>query len=172
MRFKIIILVLLALSLTFVGANSALAVDATANVTLSATVTSIAELTLSTATVSFPNANPGTVPNVSATENGATITAHVRTGSSTPASLSVLAADDLTSGSDVIPMTAVSSTTTNTSGTFFTTGAIPWSKTAPVTLGGGASGSYTGTVNWTLANSWSYATGNYTAAATYTLTAP
>ena len=115
-----------------------------------------------------------TVTNIPANENGAVVTAKVKTGSSAnSATLKVLAADDLKSGTDTIPITNVTSTATNTTGSFFTAGPVTWSKTAPgATVGQGNSGSYAGTFNWFLANSWTYPIGSYTATATYTLTAP
>jgi hypothetical protein len=39
-------------------------------------------------------------------------------------------------------------------------------------VGSGQSGNYNGTFNWALDNLWTYATGTYTAHATYTLLAP
>jgi hypothetical protein len=147
--------------------------SATKDVTLSATVSSSAKLTLATNTITFPDADPDLTTNIPANENGAVVTAKVKTGSSTSATLKVLAADDLKSGTDTIAITNVTSTATNTSGSFFTAGPVNWSKTAPgATVGQGNSGSFAGTFSWFLANSWTYPTGAYTANATYTLTAP
>jgi len=171
MRGKTVVLAILALML--MGAGAAWGATATKDVTLSATVSSAAKLTLATSTVTFPDADPDTVPSISANENGAVVTAKVKTGSATTATLKVLAADDLKSGSDVIPITNVTSTATNTSGSFFLAGPVTWSNTSPgATVGQGNSGSFAGTFSWFLANSWAYATGSYTATATYTLTAP
>jgi hypothetical protein len=156
-----------------IGAGAAWGASATKDVTISATVASTAKLTLNTSTITFPDADPDVTTSIPANENGAVVTAKVKTGSSTSATLNVLAADDLKSGSDAIPITNITSSATNTSGSFFSAGPITWSKTTPgVTVGQGNSGSYTGTFSWFLANSWTYATGNYTAQAQYTLTAP
>lgn len=172
MKCKTMMLMMLALIL--IGAGAAWGADATKNVTLSATVASTAKLTLSTSTITFPDGDPDIPSPIAALENGAIVTAKVKTGSSAnSATLKVLAADDLKSGSDTIPITNVTSTATNTSGSFFTAGPVTWSKTAlGATVGQGNSGSFSGTFNWFLANSWTYATGNYTTTAIYTLTAP
>jgi hypothetical protein len=171
MRYKNILLIMLAL--TLVGTGAAWGASATANVTLSATVNSSAKLSLATNTITFPDADPDTVLSIPANENGSVVTAKVKTGSATTATLNVLASTDLKSGSDTIPITNITSKATNTTGTFFSAGPVTWSTTSPGALvGQGKSGSYTGTISWFLANSWDYATGSYTATATYTLTAP
>ena len=143
------------------------------NVTLSATVSSTAKLTLAT-TTTFRYGRLDTVTNIPANENGAIVKAKVKSGSTAnSATLKVLATDDLKSGTDTIPITNVTSTATNTSGSFFLAGPITWSKTSPgVTVGQGNSGSFAGTFNWFLASNWTYPTGAYTGHATYTLTAP
>jgi hypothetical protein len=171
MQCKTMMLTILALLL--IGVGAAWGASATANVTLSATVSSSAKLTLATSTITFPDSDPDSVLSIPATQNPAVVTAKVKTGSATSATLKVLAVDDLKSGTDTIPITAVTSTAANTTGSFFTAGPVNWSKTTPgATVGGGNSGSYAGTFSWFLANSWTYATGAYTASATYTLTAP
>ena len=171
MKLKTILLMIVAL--TLVGAGAAWGVQATADVKMAATVSSSAKLTLAASTITFPDADPDTTKSIPANENGAIVTAKVKTGSSTTATLKVLAADDLKSGTDTIAITNVTSSATNSSGSFFSAGPITWSKTSPgVTVGQGESGSYSGTFSWFLANSWNYATGSYTANATYTLLAP
>jgi hypothetical protein len=161
------------LALIVIGAGAAWGATATKDVTLSATVSSTAKLTLATSTITFPDADPDTVTSIPANENGAAVTAKVKTGSSTSATLKVLAAGDLISGTDTIPIINVTSTATNSSGSFFSAGPITWSKTSPgATVGQGNSGSFAGTFSWFLANNWNYPTGAYTAHATYTLTAP
>jgi hypothetical protein len=175
MKSKIAISGILVLILGFVGIGLVEAATDTASVTLSAQVTSMATLTLSTSTISFVNADPTSTPSIQATEQDIAVTASVRTASSPvgTATLKVLAADDLKSGSDVIPITAVTSTAANISGSFFAAGPVTWSKTSPgATVGSGNSGYFTGTFNWFLANSWTYPTGSYSATAIYTLTAP
>ena len=105
---------------------------------------------------------------IPATENPVNVTAKVKTGSASTATLTVLAAGDLTSGGDTIAITNVSWTAT---GTGFIAGTM--SKTTAQSAGSWTgSGNRSGTFSYVLANSWSYATGTYTANATYTLTAP
>jgi hypothetical protein len=175
MKRKTAVLAILVLGFSFMCAGFVEAATDTASVTLSATVSSMATLTLGTSTVTFANANPTTTANVQATEQNIAVTASVRTASSPvgTATLYVLAADDLKSGTDVIPITAVTSTAANTSGTFFAAGPVTWSKSSQGALvGSGNSGYFTGTFNWFLANSWTYPTGSYGTTAIYTLTAP
>ena len=171
MKSKIFLLAILALTLTFMGAGFAEAVTSQATVTLGATVSSYAALTLATGTVTFPNGTPPTA--IDASENGAIVTANFRTASTAPATLMVLSTDLTDANLDVIPVTAISSTATNTSGGFFLAGPVTWSKTGNgAQVGTGQSGSYAGTFSWSLVNLWTYATGSYSGSAVYTLTAP
>jgi hypothetical protein len=172
MKGKTMMLTILALLL--IGAGAAWGANSTANVNLSATVSSTAKLTLDTTTITFPDKDPDVVASIPANENGAIVTAKVKTGSSAnSATLKVVAATDLKSGSDTIPITNVTSTATNTTGSFFTASPGAWTTTAPgLTVGQGNSGSYSGSFSWFLANSWTYPIGSYAATATYTLTAP
>jgi hypothetical protein len=172
MNRKLALLAILALTLTFMGAGLAQAVTSTAPVTISATVSSSATLTLANTTITFANQTPPTA--MVAAENGAAVTATFRTASTAPGTLQVVAAGDLTdANTDVIPITNLTSTATNGTGNFFLPGPITWSKTGQgATVGTGVSGTYAGTFSWSLVNSWAYPTGTYTTTATYTLTAP
>ena len=78
------------------------AASATSNVTVSATVAATAKLSLSSSTVSFANADPDTTPSIAATEGAITITAKGKTSTGSTITLTVLAADDLKSGTDAI----------------------------------------------------------------------
>jgi hypothetical protein len=170
-RGKRILLLMLALAL--VGAGAAWGASATKDVTLSATVSSTAKLTLDASTITFPGADPDTTSSIPANENGAAVTAKVKTGATSTATLTVEATDHLRSGTDVIPISNVTSTGTNTAGSFFSAGPVTWTKSSPgATVGQGKSGSFAGTFSWFLSNSWTYDIGNYTTTATYTLTAP
>jgi hypothetical protein len=168
MKIKIAFWAILALSLA--GSEVALAATSSAYVNLSATINSSASLTLSNTTVTFAGGElPPTA--MAASENGAAVNATFRTASTAPATLKVQATGDLVDGNgDIIPISAVKSTALGD--TFFLPGPVTWSKSAGVTVGSGQSGNYNGTFYWTLDNSWNYATGTYTATATYTLTAP
>ena len=137
---------------------------ATATGCLSATVTvsAMAKLTLSSATVTFPNADPDTSPSIAAAEGPVTITAKGKTSNGATIALTLLAADDLRSGSDRIP---ISNVTWTASGAGFAAGTM--SKVAAQTVGSWTnSGNRTGTQRFALANSWSYAAGSYTTTAT------
>lgn len=138
------------------------------NLTINATVNARAKLTLSVTAINFPDADPDATPSLAANENPVGVTANVRTGSGSTATLTVLANSDLVSGSDSIGIGNVSWTAT---GSGFVNGVL--SKTTAQNVGSWTgSGVRTGTLNFFLANSWDYATGNYSATATFTLTAP
>jgi len=149
-------------------AGGAFAANDTKSLTVNATVSARATLSIGQTTIHFPDADPDTVTSIPATENAVSVTAKVRTGSGSTATLTHLAADDLKSGSDTILIGNVTWTVT---GAGFQLGTM--NKTTPQTAGSWTgSGNRSGTFSYFLANSWSYATGGYTASSTYTLTAP
>jgi hypothetical protein len=150
------------------GSSLALAASTTATLTIKATMIAQAKLTLSSSTINFPDADPDTTPSISATEGAVSVTAKVRTGAASTATLALLAASDLASGDDKIE---VSKVTWSAGGTGFAAGTM--NKTTAQTVGSWTgSGNRTGTLTFSLANSWSYATGSYSATSTFTLTAP
>ncbi len=172
MKRKIALLAILAITLA--GTGVAFGDSTTGTVNLTAEVATIASLTLGNTVIDFPATDPGTatIPGVGTTSVNAT----VRTGSSSTATL-VAVGTPLTSGTDTIPISNVSTKYTATSGTgFFTAGSwIPMAGGGGATLAtasSNASGVYTGSYSWQMANSATYPTGNYTATITYTLTAP
>jgi hypothetical protein len=136
--------------------------------TATATVNAVAKLTLSATTLTFPDADPDSMPSIPAAGGAITITAKARTTIGSTVTLVVKAADDLRSGLDTILATSIGWTA---SGTGFVPGTL--SKTAAQTVASWtSSGSWTGTQSYTLQNSWNYATGTYSTTLTYTLTAP
>jgi hypothetical protein len=138
----------------------------TASVTVSATVAAKAKLTLGSATVSFADANPDVTPLLSATALSVDVKA--RTSTSGSVTLTVLAADDLSTGTDTI---GIANLTWTATGTNFAPGTM--SKTTAVSVGSWTGpGTQSGTQTYKLVNSWSYVTGSYSASITYTLTAP
>jgi hypothetical protein len=160
--------VLLLLCLSALAATPALAATDTKSVTVSATVNAAATLVLGVNTVTFADADPGTTASIAATEGAISVTAKARTSASGAVTLTILAADDLKSGSDVI---GISNVTWTATGSGYQTGTL--NKTTAQTVGSWTGpGTHAGTVSYALANSFSYATGSYTANATYTLTAP
>lgn len=169
MKHRIVVMSVIAFAsfLALVGPVQADPATATGSVTLTAEIAPIAELTLGAGTVDFPNTTPTGHATITAAVTTA-VTANVRTAGG--ATLTATAATDLTSGTDTIDIGNVISTIDADHG-FFTTGDIAMSKSA-VNVGGGTSGSYSGTWTWKFNNQWSYKTGNYTAQINYLLTAP
>jgi hypothetical protein len=136
--------------------------------TVNMAVNARANLTLGVSTINFPDANPDSSPSIAATENPVSVTAKVRTGASSTATLTHLAGGDLTSGGNAI---AISNVTWTATGTGYVSGTM--NRTTPQTAGSWTgSGNYGGTFSFFIVNSWSYVVGNYTVSTTYTLTAP
>ena len=166
MKTKFVLLSVAVLAMAFVQALGA--ASATSNVTLAATVSATAKLSVSSATVTFANADPDTTPSIAATEGGITITAKAKTSAGSAVTLTLLASADLTSGGDTI---AITNMTWTVGGAGFVAGTMN-KTTAQTVASWTSSGDRTGTQNFALANSWSYPTGAFSASATYTLSAP
>jgi hypothetical protein len=135
--------------------------------TINATVSAKAKLTLGVAAINFPDADPDTEPSIAATENPVSVTVKAQTGGASAVTLTVQANGDLDSGTDTIDITNVSWTATGTGfvgGTMDTTAQSAGSWTGP--------GRRDGTFAFSLANSWDYAAGSYSQTVVYTLTAP
>lgn len=140
----------------------------TSPVTLTADMRPLAKLTLSTGTVSFPDADPDTTPQVASSGGPIVVTAKSRATAGSQVILTVVASDDLRSGINVISASAITWTAT---GAGFQAGTL--SKTSPVPLAQWTgSGIRTGTQQLMFRNLWTYATGTYSATLTYTLTSP
>jgi hypothetical protein len=150
------------------SSSAVFAASATANLTINATVSARAELVLAPTTINFADSSPTTVASVPA-DNPVAVTARVRTGRATAASLTVTSAADLASGADTIPISNVSWTA---SGAPFIGGTMNKATPQSAATFANGSGLFTGTFNFVLANSWAYNTGAYTTTVTYTLTAP
>lgn len=142
-------------------------VSATGSIGVTATVGAHAKLTLGAASITWTDQDPDSVATL--TSASITIDVKARTSAAGNVTLTVKSATDLTSGSNTIP---IGQLTWAASGTGFTaTGAS--NKDTAQTIG-----SWTGSTNeagahtYSLPNSWTYATGSYTATLTYTLTAP
>jgi hypothetical protein len=140
--------------------------QSTQTLTINATVSSRAELTLSPTTISFADADPTSTPSVPANTT-VSVTARVRS-SGTP-TLRVLANGDLTSGGNSI---AIGNVTWTATGSPFIAGTMNKTTAQDAATFSAGSGSYTGTYSYFLANSWNYAVGSYSQTATYTLSAP
>jgi hypothetical protein len=136
--------------------------------TLNANLGGIAKLSLSSTTLSFPDADPDTVPLIPAAGGAITITAKARASLAATVTLTVVAADDLRSGVDTIPASAL---TWTTAGTGFVNGTV--SRATPQVVGSWTgSGIRTGTQTYRFQNSWTYKTGTYSVSLLYTLVSP
>ncbi|HYA42225.1 MAG TPA: hypothetical protein VEF34_13035 [Syntrophobacteraceae bacterium] len=173
MKHSIAFMATLALVLTIIGAGFVHAASDTKNVTLNASVSACATLTLTNTTIGFTVNSSPTTSSTIAGSTTTTVEAQFRNTTATPATLSVAAADLVDGASDTIPITAVHTTAAGTgggSGFFDTTSRIAWSNSGQQ-LGTGQSGDYTTTLTYSLDNSWSYKVGSdYTTTATFTLT--
>jgi hypothetical protein len=135
--------------------------------TINATVSAKAKLTLGVAAVNFADADPDTIPSIAATENPVSVTVKAQTGGSSAVTLTVQANGDLDSGTDTIDITNVAWTATGAgfvAGTMDTSAQSAGSWTGP--------GQRNGTFSYFLANSWDYPAGSYSQTVVYTLTAP
>ena len=142
--------------------------QATANgsITVTATVNAKAKLTLGAASITFADADPDTTPSM--TSGAVSIDVKTRTSAGGVVTLTVLASDDLKSGSDTI---GIGNLTWTATGTGFVAGTAD--KTTAQTVGSWTGGGTpSGTQTFALPNSWSYATGSYTVTLNYTLSAP
>jgi len=121
---------------------------------------------VSETTLTFADADPDTTPSISATEGAVSVTVKVRTTGT--ATLTHQAAGDLVDAAKTIAITNV---TWTASGTGFVAGTMD--KDTPQSAGSWAgSANETGTLTYSLANSWGYEVGSYAASSTFTLTAP
>ena len=143
--------------------------QSTATATVNVTVNVSARATLDlhgTNSVTFADADPDATPSISAPVM--TVDVKGRTSAASNVTLTVVANQDLTSGSDSI---GIGNLTWTATGTGFAAGAM--NKVTAQTVGSWTgSGSHNGAVTLKLANSWAYNAGSYTATLTYTLTAP
>lgn len=150
------------------AAPPARAAAQTATGTLSANVGTIAKLNLSTASASFPDADPDAVPQIPSAGGPILITAKSRATPGMQVVLTVQAADDLRSGINII---AASNITWTATGTGFIGGTL--SKLSPVTLATWTgSGVRSGSQQLYFRNLWTHPTGTYTVSLLYTLSAP
>ncbi len=164
------VLLTVAIVAVFAGAVAFAASD-TKNLTINATITSTAKLTLTGGPVSFGDADPDVTANITS-GNVVTIDAKAKTGSASGITLTCKANTDLTSGSDTIGIGNISWVGADTIGTGFAASGT-MSKASDVAVGSWTgSGARQGSQTYTLVNSWAYATGSYSAVVVYTLTVP
>jgi hypothetical protein len=133
----------------------------------SANIGGLAKLSISTTSVAFPDADPDVVSLIPASPVAITITAKARTTPGGAITLTVQASDVLRSGTDTIPIGALSWTG---AGPGFVAGAMSAATAQP--LGNWVnSGVRSGTQAYRLQNTWARATGTYTTTLMYTLSA-
>jgi hypothetical protein len=158
----------LTVAAAIVGLTAATAAaQAVQNVNVNANVNSRAKLTVDGGPVAFADADPDVTPSIAA--GALTVRVKARTGGAASPTLTVIADDDLISGSDAIAIDNITWTVGGTAG--FVGGTMD--KTVAQTLGSWTgSGNHSDSQIYSLANSWDYATGAYSATITYTLTVP
>jgi hypothetical protein len=139
----------------------------TQNGTLNASINGQARLSLSSAALTFPDADPDTVPSIQAAQGPITLTAKARTSPNGSITLTVQANDHLRSGVNTIP---ASNITWVASGAGFSNGTLS-AASAQIVAAWTGSGVRSGTQTFFFKNLWSYATGTYTLTMTYTLSA-
>jgi hypothetical protein len=135
--------------------------------TLNASINSQARLSLSTLSLTFPDADPDTVPNIPALPGPVTITAKARTSVNGAVMLTIQASDHLRSGLDTIPASQITWTAT---GSGFTNGTLS-AASAQLVAAWTGSGVRSGSPTVFFRNLWSYPTGTYTLTMTFTLSA-
>jgi hypothetical protein len=136
--------------------------------TLSLSLAGRAKLEFGMAGISFPDADPDSVPSIVANQNPIPITCSMRTGSTLTATLNCLASGDLTSGTSSIP---VGNMRWEGTGAGYISGTMN-KATRQVAGNWAGSGRFAGSFSFFLANSWSYNAGNYSTTISYDLMAP
>lgn len=139
-----------------------------ATVTLSVNLGSHARLSMSSATLTFPDADPDAVPFVAGVPDSITVTAKTRTTRNNQVILTVLAPDDLRSGLTTIAASTVRWTAT---GAGFVPGALAAGSGQTVGTWT-SSGVRSGTQSFVFENRWTHPPGTYSVTLVYTLSSP
>jgi hypothetical protein len=145
---------------------AALAAQTSTN-TLTVNVGSLARLSLSPTSLTFPDADPGTVPQVPALPGPVTVTVKARAARNSAVTLTVQASGDLRSGVTTLPASLIAWTAT---GAGMTSGSLSTSATMVGTWIG--SGVRSGTQSFQFENRWTHPSGTYTVTLMYTLSSP
>ncbi len=140
-----------------------------ANASLNVTVNvgSRARLTLGAAGITFADADPTTVPVMTA--GPVTVDVGARTGAASNVTLTVLASGNLASGGNTIPINTLTWTVAGDPGLVAGTSNATVAQSVGAWVG---SGIRSGSQSFSLPNSWAYVPGTYTATLNYTLTVP
>ena len=160
-KFTFVMVVVVAASTVAFGATD------TKVLTINATVANRANLTLAPSTINFADADPDLVPNVPA-DVTVNVAASVRVAAGSPVNLTCLSNGDLISGADAI---AIANVSWVAGGLGYVGGTLSGAAAQGVGSWTG-SGARVGTMDFSLVNSWAYATGNYTQTVDFTLDAP
>ncbi len=147
--------------------TSAYAQTVTQPLNVSVTIGSRAQLTLSTAALVIPDADPGAVTTLTAPD--LTVTVGARTASAQPITLTVVAGGDLTGSAGTI---GIANLTWATTGTGFAGTGVSNATVAQSVGTWTGSGLRAGTQVYSLPNNWAYAPGTYATSLTYTLAVP
>lgn len=140
----------------------------TATGTLSVILGSQARLSFSSTAITFPDADPDLVPLVPAAQGPVTVTAKARATRHSQVLLTLQSADDLRSGTTVLPASLI---TWNATGSGFVNGTL--SRTAQQVVGAWTgSGIRSGTQSFRFENRWTHPAGLYSVTLVYTLSAP
>lgn len=160
-KFVFLLAVCVAVSGVALGATD------TETLTINATIANRANLTLAPSTINFADADPDLVANVPA-DVTVNVAASVRVASGSPVNLTCLSNGDLISGADAI---AISNVSWVAGGAGYVSGTLSDAVAQSVGSWTG-SGARVGTMDFSMVNSWGYATGNYTQTVDFTLDAP
>jgi len=133
-----------------------------------AKIEKVAKLIVDANTITFPSMDPDETKQIPAIQNDIKVIVKVRTGSTSPVDLNIIADGDLASGSDTIP---VQNVIWQASGQGFMSGTLNKSTVQAAGSWKG-SGVREGVFRYYLNNSWNYQRGEYQVTITYTLTTP
>ena len=139
-----------------------------ATATLSVNLGSLARLAFLSTTVTFPSADPDTVPQIPSVPASIGITAKARTTRNSQVTLTVQSTDDLRSGVNVLPASLI---TWTAAGAGFAPGTLSRSLAQVVGTWTG-SGVRSGSQSFFFENRWSHPPGTYSITLVYTISAP
>ena len=155
-----------AAAVLFLSSSAFAQATANGSINVTANVNAKAKLTLGAGSITFADADPDTTPLMTAT--AVSVDVRARTSAAGNVTLTVIATDDLISGTDVI---GIGNLTWTVAGAGFAAGTS--NKTTAQTVGSWTgSGNPLGTQTYRLPNSWTYNTGTYSVTLNYTLSAP
>lgn len=158
----------LMVSMSIVASGISTAATDTKSIVIKVKIEKVAKVIVDTNTITFPNMDPDETRQVPAIQKDIKVIVKVRTGSTSPVNLNIIADGDLASESDMIP---VQNVIWQASGQGFMSGTL--SKSTVQTAGSWkSSGAREGVFRYYLNNSWNYQRGEYQATVTYTLATP